>query len=68
MIAASTKVGPGPFSQAISVLTPEDGKKLQLSCISNITIIIIVNLQYIHMEWSLAAIMHTHVASLRVGL
>ena len=33
VIAASTKVGPGPFSQAISVLTPEDGKRLQLSCL-----------------------------------
>ena len=27
MVAASTEVGPGPFSQAISVLTPEDGKR-----------------------------------------
>ena len=27
IVAASTGVGPGPFSQAISVLTPEDGKR-----------------------------------------
>ena len=28
VIAASTEVGPGPFSEVISVLTPEDGKRL----------------------------------------
>ena len=31
VIAASTEVGPGPFSEVISVLTPEDSKKLLLS-------------------------------------
>ena len=31
VIAASTKVGPGPFSEVISVLTPEDGKRLLVS-------------------------------------